>query len=204
MSNKNKMKRVGGAVLFGLFIAVLVGVCFFAIYKDGGRVPSADDVREFSIEINYSKVMAEQLKLPFEYVLNGEENVIGIRFERVDKAFPCKGRVEVVLSGTASMRGKDADSMPAPVAADMRFSCDLVVDVGQNLRMEGFQFDGMAIQSENGSANVIIERCGLDLWKAFAKSFRGWRMPLGDLPFCAGPRVRLEEGCVFVFPKTQD
>ena len=153
------------------------------------------------IHLDYANVIASSVRLPFECRLKGEHNALEVKLDSIEKVFPYKERISVVLHGFAIFADLASGTVREQPEAALRFSFALAVDDEGFLTLNDTELDSLSVYSDSADVEAIVQRTTSECWKLFVSSMAPWKQDLTKLPLKPVHDVQVENDGVFVFGK---
>ena len=160
-----------------------------------------EERKEQFIHIDYVNVIATSVRLPFECRLKGEYNTLEVKLDTIEKVFPYKERVSVVLHGSTLLVDSETGNVREQPEAALRFSFAIAMDDEGFLTLYDPELDSLSVYSDSPDVEAIVQRTTFECWKSFVSSMAPWKLDLTNLPFKPEHDVQVENDGVFVFGK---
>lgn len=157
------------------------------------------DKKELFVAMDYQTVAERNIPLPCDYELEGDKNVLRVRFDKIERVYPQDSQLYVVVHGTAKLTGNETRLEKATCEVLLTYSVSIVARDGRllvgNRRLERFES-----YSKDLDIDSIMETKKMGCWRDFQKSLKPWECSF-VAPFEADESVRLVSDGLFVFEK---
>lgn len=193
LDKKTKLLRTVLATMGAVALVAMASLLWI------GNCNHENQRHEFFIEFDLVEAVGASFHLPFAIKLPGENNNLELRLNNIERVFPYKGRVSVVLHGQATLSDAESTAVREKTEAALRFSVALAVVDGQFLSIGDAELDSLKVYSDNPDVEAIVQRKTAECWRQFVSSHTPWTMDINGLPFKPERDVQLEDNGVFVF-----
>lgn len=193
-STTRKMNRrmISFAALGTILLAVIVSLLYSVSNRYGRQR------QEFFIGLDYVEIVGKSFPLPFAIDLSGENNKLALNLDAIERVFPYKERISVVLHGQAPLSDAATGTIRENPEAAMRFSIAIRVD-GASLIASDAELDSLSVYSDSPDVQAIVQRKTSECWHRFISAQTPWTIDITHLPFKPERDVQIEDNGVFVF-----
>ncbi len=192
-NKKTNPLRIVLATVGAIVLAAIVSLLWIGNGNHGNQR------QEFFIEFDFTEAVRASFHLPFVIKLPGENNHLELGLDNIERVFPYKGRISVVLHGQATLSAAESNAIREKPEVAMRFSVALAVVDGRFLSIGDAELDSLTVYSDNPDVEAIVQRKTAECWRQFVSSQTPWTMDINGLPFKPEREVQLEDNGVFVF-----